>query len=195
MGEVRDATGQPVADAIVTFTPLRPVRAPTKPAEVKIDQMHREFLPHVSVIPSGASVSFPNSDHIHHHVYSVSPAKRFEIKLYKGTPAEPIHFEQPGLVVLGCNIHDWMVAYVLVTDTPYFARSDVQGAWSTDLAPGEYRLGIWHPDLQTVVEAPPERLTVSNAPVDLKHTVALGASRHTGKPPPTRQQEAYRDEP
>ena len=76
---------------------------------------------------SGTSVAFPNSDNIRHHVYSFSLAKRFELRLYQGTQSAPVVFDSPGVVVLGCNIHDWMVGYIYVTDDSRFAVSDEHG--------------------------------------------------------------------
>ena len=96
-------------------------------------------------VRTGTAVSFPNRDSVRHHVYSFSAPKRFELRLYKGTPSQPIVFDQPGVVVLGCNIHDWMVGYVYVTNDPRFAVSDAQGRLSLDLPPGQYPMTLWHP--------------------------------------------------
>jgi hypothetical protein len=110
-----------------------------------IDQVNREFVPPDTVVQAGTPVEFPNSDNIRHSVYSFSPAKVFTLKLYAGKPSNPVVFDKPGIVVLGCNIHDSMVAWVLVVDTPYFARTDSSGvATLTGLAPGEYQLRAWH---------------------------------------------------
>ena len=86
-----------------------------------IDQRDKQFIPYVTALQVGTSVWFANTDKIRHHVYSFSPAKKFELPLYAGVPAEPVVFDQPGFVTLGCNIHDWMIAYVAVLTTPYFA--------------------------------------------------------------------------
>ena len=111
-----------------------------------IDQVDKEFVPRVSVIQTGTSIEFPNHDKIRHHVYSFSPAKSFEIPLYKGTPAAPVAFDQPGVVKLGCNIHDWMGANVFITDTPYFGISDAKGnVVLNDLPAGNYKVFVWHP--------------------------------------------------
>ncbi len=56
-------------------------------------------------------------------------------------------FDQAGVVTLGCNIHDEMLAYLVVTDAPYFGRTDNAGSWSSELGPGRYRITIWHPRL------------------------------------------------
>ena len=86
-------------------------------------QQGKQFLPGVLVVPVGTSVHFPNRDSVRHHVYSFSPAKKFELKLYTGTPANPVVFERAGVVTLGCNIHDRMVGWIVVVDTPYYAQA------------------------------------------------------------------------
>ena len=95
-------------------------------------------------VHTGTAVSFPNSDNIRHHVYSFSPAKRFELRLYQAR-RRPVVFDKPGVVVLGCNIHDWMLGYVYITDDPFFAVSDDAGRLALDLPPGRYTASLWHP--------------------------------------------------
>jgi plastocyanin len=111
--EVHDAKGRPLADAIVTATGPAPAAGGKRPAAT-IDQINQEFVPQVSAVQVGTAVHFPNQDNIRHHVYSFSPAKQFELPLYKGTEAPPVVFDRSGLVVLGCNIHDWMLGYLYV---------------------------------------------------------------------------------
>jgi hypothetical protein len=100
------------------------------------------------VIPVGSTVTFPNSDSVSHQIYSFSPAKRFQLPLYHGRPYPPVHFDQAGVVTLGCNIHDEMVAYLLVTDAPSYGRTDANGAWSAEVPRGRYQISIWHPRLR-----------------------------------------------
>lgn len=138
----------PLADAVVVAVPLEtPAPAPS-PVEIAIDQIDKEFVSRVTIVPVGSRVHFPNHDQIRHQVYSFSPAKRFELPLYAGTPAAPIEFDTPGVVALGCNIHDWMQGYVYVAATPWFAKSTAEGMARIDTLPGgRYRLEIWHPRL------------------------------------------------
>lgn len=145
---VADAAGKPLAGAVV-FLESREAREQVRPlADVEIAQADRQFVPTVSVVTVGTAVSFPNRDSVRHHVYSFSPAKRFEIKLYVGTPASPVVFDQPGIAVLGCNIHDQMAAWVLIVDTPWHGRTGADGRWNhANVAPGSYRLRTWHPGL------------------------------------------------
>ena len=148
---VVDQAGAPVPDAVVYATPVDAhAAAKTKATSGKrpqavIDQIKRRFVPLVSVVQAGTAVSFPNRDNIEHDVYSFSPAKRFELHLYHGIPARPVVFDKPGLVVMGCNIHDQMIAYLLVVDTPWFAKTDAQGQASIEnVRDGAYRLTVWH---------------------------------------------------
>jgi plastocyanin len=140
---------RPLAGVVVTAEPES--GKPSAPVAQKavIDQVELSFVPDVTVIPVGSSVSFPNSDQISHQVYSFSPARRFQLPLYRGQPHAPVVFDQPGIVTLGCNIHDNMVAYVVVTAAPFFGRTNEQGRWVIPNAPqGAYRLKVWHPRLK-----------------------------------------------
>src|SRR5204863_937520 len=101
--------------------------APMRRRDAAVAQKDKTFIPFVTVVQTGTPVQFPNQDPIRHHVYSFSPPKPFEIKLYAGTPVAPIVFDKPGEVVLGCNIHDHMLAYIYVVDTPYFGKTGKDG--------------------------------------------------------------------
>jgi plastocyanin len=141
---VADARGAPVADAVVAVLPKGGPAAFRK-RDAAIEQRDKAFIPLVSVVQTGTAVQFPNRDPIRHHVYSFSPAKVFELKLYAGTPAAPVLFDKPGEVVLGCNIHDHMLAYVYVVDTPWFAKTDAGGKARVEGLPaGDYDLQLIH---------------------------------------------------
>jgi plastocyanin len=139
-----------------------PVRKP-EPVHAVMDQVDRAFKPDLLVIPVGSTVQFPNTDSVSHQIYSFSPAKRFQLPLYHGKPYPPVHFDQAGVVTLGCNIHDEMLAYLLVTDAPYFGRTDASGAWSADLPNGRYRVTLWHPRLRDSEPDLERELTVADA--------------------------------
>lgn len=142
-----DSAGRPLAEAVVYLTGPGVAAAP--PArEVVIDQKNRQFVPRISVVPAGTAVSFPNSDQVRHSVYSFSPAKTFSLKLYAGKPASPIVFDRPGVVVLGCNIHDAMSAWVAVVDTRLYGKTDAAGRFVFHgLPPGEYQWHAWYPGM------------------------------------------------
>lgn len=145
---VTDQSGKPINNAVVSassqskqnYLPISPEKT------IIIDQINKEFVQHVTPIQVGTAINFPNHDQIRHHVYSLSSAKTFEIPLYKGIPAEPVVFDQEGVVVLGCNIHDQMSAYIVVIDSPYFATTEEQGHTSLTLPAGDYELRFWHRD-------------------------------------------------
>ncbi len=158
---VQDANGQPLPDAVV-FLESAAARAAVKPAPpAEIAQVQRSFDPAVTVVTVGTAVSFPNRDTVRHHVYSFSPMKKFEIKLYVGTPAAPVVFDQPGIAVLGCNIHDQMAAWVLVVATPFYGKAGVDGVVRLgNVPPGNYRLRSWHASLPVGAPAADQALTV-----------------------------------
>lgn len=160
--QVQDANGRSVADAVV-FLESEQARRQVRPvAGLEMAQNHKQFVPQVLIVPVGSEVRFPNHDTVRHHVYSFSPAKKFELKLYAGTPAQPVRFEQSGVVVLGCNIHDQMVGWVLVLDTPYYAQTSASGQAALSTVPaGRYRLRTWHARLPAGAPVPEQALEVS----------------------------------
>jgi plastocyanin len=146
--EVVDGNDQPVADAAVFLMPSggAAVGESSDPpgASAIMDQIGYQFVPRVLIVRTGTEVAFPNSDNVLHHVYSFSEAKRFELPLYAGTSHAPVLFERPGLVTLGCNIHDDMVGYILVVDTPYFGKTNESGRLELhDVPPGTYDVSAW----------------------------------------------------
>lgn len=145
--EVRDEDGRPLAGAVVFLESAQARRQVRPLAQAEMGQAGKQFVPQVLVVPVGTAVDFPNRDTVRHHVYSFSPAKKFELKLYIGTPANPVVFDRSGIAVLGCNIHDQMVGWIVVVETPYYAMSDAQGRAVIDAPPGSYRLRSWHPGL------------------------------------------------
>lgn len=142
--------GTPVHDAIVVAEPVAAPAAATKaaPATAVVDQRGKEFHPWVSAVLVGTRVIFDNHDDITHHVYSFSTPKRFSFRLQAGQQHAPLIFDKPGVVIVGCNIHDWMVAYIYVSDSPYFARTDTRGRARIDHLPaGKWRVVLWHPGI------------------------------------------------
>ena len=166
-----DAAGNPLADAVVMLEPVG-ARLPVKPMTgAQIAQHDLQFSPQVSVVTVGTPVMFPNQDTVKHHVYSYSPAKTFQIKLYAGVPHTPIVFDKPGVAVLGCNIHDSMLAWVVVTDTPLWARSVAGHAKVADVPAGSYQLHVWHSSLNDTT--PPQLLPLVVGAADVDQHVKL----------------------
>jgi plastocyanin len=163
--QVQDGSGKPLADAVV-FLESATAKAAAKPVTgTEIEQVARQFQPAVSVVTTGSSVTFPNHDTVRHHVYSFSPIKTFELKLYSGVPANPVVFDRSGVAVLGCNIHDNMVAWVLVVDTPYFGKTNAEGLLTLNNVPnGNYKLRTWHLSLPVGAPAAEQATTVGGGP-------------------------------
>jgi plastocyanin len=173
---IKDQHGRPVADAVVTAVEADPRNAlhPALPTET-VDQVDKQFVPYVKAIYVGSKIRFPNKDNIRHQVYSFSSAKKFELPLYAGTEALPVSFDKPGVVVLGCNIHDWMIGYIYVADTPFFAKTASSGdAALKDLPAGQYLLRVWHPSMERAEETTQKTVTLAGGDVlDLEWQLAV----------------------
>ena len=145
-----DQHGKPVADAVVTLLPQDPARAPAYKPEVKfIDQKNLTFIPYIEIFRPGDTVVFRNSDGTRHHVYSFSPAKAFEFVLAPGESSAPLTLDKIGVIAVGCNIHDGMIAYLYVSGAPWIAHSGADGVVAfDDLPPGAYTVRVWQPRLR-----------------------------------------------
>ncbi len=151
---LRDASGAAVPSAVVYLEGGVPgtVKAPTR---VVVDQRNKVFVPRVTVVQVGTEISFPNSDSVSHHVYSFAQPNAFELPLYKGGKRPLVRFDHPGIVTLGCNIHDSMIGYIVVVETPHFGTTDAQGIVTLpDVPPGSYQLQIWSPRLDPLKAMP-----------------------------------------
>jgi plastocyanin len=168
--QVVDQLGQPVADAVLTLK--GPAGSTPISTKADMDQRNKEFVPHVLAVHTNTNVTFPNSDNIRHQVYSFSPAKRFELKLYEGIPAAQV-FDKAGVVVLGCNIHDWMLGYIYVTDDPWFAVSDAKGQITFDLPAGHYNITLWHPQNADMATQSGGELVVADKAVRKSYSMTL----------------------
>ena len=153
--QVEDARGRPAADAVVTVSPegdqAKP--GPASPATRYIDQRDETFIPYVEVFRPGDAVVFRNSDRTRHHAYSFAPATAFEFVLGPGEKSSPLVLEKPGVVAVGCNIHDRMITYLFVSGAPYAVKTGADGrALVGDLPPGRYTVRVWHPQLRPGAE-------------------------------------------
>jgi plastocyanin len=182
--EVLGPAGEPVQDAAVSLRPTSGQKtAGHQPVPASVEQHDREFVPYLTVVQTGAAVRFPNQDPIRHHIYSFSRPKKFEIKLYAGDGPEPIVFDKPGVVTMGCNVHDWMLGYVFVVDTPWFGKTDARGQVQIDaVEDGEYEARVWHPRQRD--EAPVQRIKLAGPLQDpLRFVLDVAARKPRYKPP------------
>lgn len=164
---VTDAVGKPLEGAVVTVSVAGAPKVAPVSAVAEMAQQKRQFSPRTLVVQTGTSVHFPNLDTVRHHVYSFSPVKPFELKLYAGTPSAPVLFDKAGVVVLGCNIHDRMTGWIVVVDTSYFAKTDATGQARIDVPDGEHLVRVSHPQ-QADGSVPFERRVRPGAPLAVR---------------------------
>jgi plastocyanin len=176
-GTVTGPDGKAVADAVVFVqAPVPP--AAKAPAGQIVDQIDKTFVPGLLPIVVGTSVRFPNHDQIHHHVYSFSPTKTFELPLYKGEEAPAVLFDKVGVVKIGCNIHDWMAGIILVLPTAHFAVTDAAGRFVLeDLAAGTYTLAAWHALSKLKPEDTAQSVEVGRDAANVTFKLPLAAAR------------------
>jgi plastocyanin len=173
--------GTPAANAVVYAVPTTgSVPAPSKTAIMA--QENQEFDPYVLPVQVGSTVEFPNKDSFRHHVYSFSPAKPFELKLFSGTERQVVTFDKEGSVALGCNIHDNMLAYIFVAPTPYFAKTGDDGKATITAPAGSYTVKVWHPNQRAGGPDTTQSITVTDSGVDYKAAIALKNDRKAKKP-------------
>lgn len=163
--------GTAAEDMIVYLEPINPVYPlPINQNTIQISQRNKAFSPYVNVVQKGGSANFLNEDDITHHIYSPVGHTKFSFKIRTNQQKKLPSFEQAGEVAMGCNIHDWMSGYILVVDTPYFAKSDAQGqAILSDVMAGEYLLNIWHPQLNSIENKQVQHIEIKdNSEVSIK---------------------------
>jgi plastocyanin len=174
------ADGHSLPNAVVTAVPREPASAVptrTRPRVVMVQQF-QQFAPFVLPVQVGTVVEFPNRDPFRHHVYSFSPAKPFELKLYGGNQTETVTFDKPGVVALGCNIHDNMLAYIDVVPTPYFVKTGEDGNGEIpDMPAGSYTIVLWHPD-QTTTQSTEQSVVLSGKATTALTLTAQVKARH-----------------
>jgi plastocyanin len=174
-GRVTTPDGKPIADAVVFVQDTGPAAAAAA-RSATLDQVDKTFVPGVLPIVVGTKVNFPNHDQIQHHVYSFSRTKTFELPLYKGENAAPVLFDKVGVVKVGCNIHDWMSAIILVLPTPWFARTGPDGTFTIqDVPEGQHSVVAWHELSKLKLEDTSQ--TVTGDSLALRYTLSLGAAR------------------
>ena len=155
-----DKKGRGVSQAFVELIAKDGTRRAT-PSTAIIDQVDKEFVPLISAIPQGSTVSFPNSDNIQHQIYSFSKAKKFDLPLLAKNESKKITFDKSGIVSLGCNIHDWMLSYIYIFESEFVVQSNDKGTSAfTDIPHGEYSLRIWSPRMKSTSNFISQEITV-----------------------------------
>jgi plastocyanin len=178
-GRVVGPDGKGIAEAVVFVqSPVDSTAAATR-QRAAMDQINKTFVPGVLPIVVGSEVRFPNHDQIHHHVYSFSRTKTFELPLYKGQDALPVRFDKPGVVNVGCNIHDWMSGIILVLPTRHYAMTDANGRFTLpELPAGDYTLVAWHAQSRAKLDETAQKVQVTANAADATFTLALEPAKN-----------------
>ncbi len=177
-GQVVGADGKPVANAVVFVQEPAALQSAAASSPAIMDQFNKAFVPEMLPIAAGTQVRFPNRDQIRHHVYSFSRPKRFELPLYKGEDAPPVLFDKPGVVKIGCNIHDWMSAIILVLPNDRFAVTQDDGTFSLpDLDSGQYTITAWHAQSRDKTEDIAQRVAIAGKDAQLTFKLSLAPAR------------------
>lgn len=178
---VIDQSGNPVSDAVATLTSDGVMPALGNVSKAVMAQRNITFEPHILAIPKGTEVWFPNEDDFRHHIYSFSKAQQFEIRLYGGDEEKRITFDTAGIVALGCNIHDSMLAYIYVADTPYVRKANENGRIEfLSVIPGDYSVTVWHPRMKRDKSHTDTMITVSQGKA-AKQEISLVLKRERKK--------------
>jgi plastocyanin len=164
---VTDRSGDAVPDVAVYFVPTGDTVTAISagvPGSASMEQVNNTFVPYILVVETGTEVDFPNNDTVSHHVYSFSEPKSFQLDLYRGNIHPPQLFDEPGLVVLGCNIHDGMLAFILVVDTPWSSITNASGTSRlAGLPAGSFDLFVWTPRANPEDLPIPQSIVVGDA--------------------------------
>jgi plastocyanin len=173
-GKVVDDQGNGIPQAVVFVQNPPQSPLPKTPRKATLDQVDKQFVPRLLPIAIGTEVQFPNHDQIHHHVYSFSRLKSFDLPLYKGEATPAVTFDQPGVITVGCNIHDWMSATIVITPSQHFAVTDANGRFSLpDLPSGSYSLVAWHERSRGKLADTAQPVQSEGQPPELTFTLTL----------------------
>ena len=160
---VHSANGKPIAGAVIMIDTPQKTTAPIHFTwGTEMSQQNIAFDPHVLIVPVGSTVTFPNRDKVRHHVYSFSKVKSFNLKLYGREKVPSVLFDKPGVVSLGCNIHDSMSGFILVVDAPYAVQTDADGHVQIMGVPaGGATIRLWHPSVRAAGNMLEQAVTIA----------------------------------
>ena len=123
-----------------------PARPPAQPP--RMAQKDETFVPHVLAVAAGSTVEFPNEDDVHHDLFSVVSGDRFDLGRHGKGKSATQTLDKPGVVIVRCEIHPGMKAFILVTENSFFAVPDPDGRFEMkDVPAGSYTMKAWHPAL------------------------------------------------
>ena len=144
-GRVSGAKGE----SVVYLQSATAKAVPASTEHVLINQKGLMFEPHILVVQQGTTVEFLNSDTVAHNVFwpSINGDKKLGHNMGTWPQGEKrsFTFTNPGVVPLLCNVHPDMSATIIVSPTPYFAKTDSAGNYEIKNVPdGAYTVTVWH---------------------------------------------------
>ena len=149
-----------LSNVVIWLSPVDPAAQrqapPAQHGPYRLVQKDKQFSPHLLIIPTGASVDFPNMDPFFHNVFSLFNGKRFDLGLYETGANRSVKFDREGVSYIFCNIHPQMGAVVLSLSTPYYGVSGADGSVTIHgVPPGNYRLNLWseHAEVSSLTAA------------------------------------------
>ncbi len=114
-------------------------------------QRDTAFVPAVVHVQVGGLVAFPNGDPFFHNVFSYSSAQRFDLGRYPQGESKAVTFDEPGIVELFCEVHDFMRGAIIVTENPFAAVVAEDGTFRMENVPeGEHTIAFWQQDHRPV---------------------------------------------
>ncbi|HKW79702.1 MAG TPA: carboxypeptidase regulatory-like domain-containing protein [Casimicrobiaceae bacterium] len=149
-GDLIVSSKKELKNAVVWLDNPPPGAAPDSQAKVAMDQNGCVFLPRVVVVPAGGTVDFLNSDRLLHNIHATP---KLNVSFNRTQPKDrtiPVVFAKPEIVRINCDLHSWMIGWVVVAAHPYYAITGPDGQFAFDkLPPGNYTLHVWHERLGT----------------------------------------------
>jgi plastocyanin len=176
-----------VGNVVIWLSPLKSITTPSplpvRQSGFRLVQKHKMFTPHLLVVPTGASVQFPNQDPFFHNVFSLFNGKRFDLGLYESGATRSVRFDREGVSYIFCNIHPEMGAVILALSTPYYGISGGDGTVTIhNVPPGSYRLNVWSENGQPADQTTDDRIIqVTSVPLhlgDVKLQATVDALEH-----------------
>ena len=173
-----------------TIVELIGADSPAQPgANYVINQVDIAFKPLLSVIPKGTSITLTNNDSFKHQVYSFSKGNQFDIPLYTDVPKQNVVLQNTGIVKLGCNIHDWMIAYIYVNESKFLKEVGSSPVVFDGVSAGTYEVRVWNPRFRNTKRILKQTLTVVDGKNnEVKFDLALQKTIRMPKKPATTNQ-------
>jgi plastocyanin len=153
---------------VVVYLESKSLKKEYPPPEkhITLDQKNLVFIPRVLPILKGTTVDFLNSDDVQHNVFAPGKVEKFNLGTWGLGGVKDYTFNKPGELVVLCNVHSEMVAYIIILENPYFTQTDKDGNFRMEnIPPGTYQLKTWHEKMKSV----PQEVTITRGEIKEIH--------------------------